>query len=163
MQRQVLVCRHAEATEHYSLQPDFERELTKSGMLQAHQTGHWIRDNFSRVDAIVTSPARRTGATARILAEKLYYDDQDILYVPELYNAGEPKLMEAISTLPDKVKTILLIGHNPGITQLARHLLDKHIGYLEPANVLAIRLELEQWQDIYVGKGELLSHNMNHI
>ncbi|TXK47921.1 phosphohistidine phosphatase [Pontibacter qinzhouensis] len=163
MQRQVLICRHAEAIDHFSLQPDFGRELTKAGMLQAHQTGQWIRDNFSKVDVIVTSPANRASATARILASKLYYDDQHILYVPELYNAGEPKLLQAISTLPDKDKTLLLVGHNPGITQLARHLLDKHITYLEPANVLAISLELEKWEDIYASHGLLLSHNMQHI
>ncbi|WP_187262430.1 SixA phosphatase family protein [Pontibacter beigongshangensis] len=163
MQRQVLICRHAEAVEHFSLRPDFERELTKSGVLQAHQTGHWIRDNFSKVDVIVTSPSKRTSATALILADKLYYDDQHIMYVPELYNAGEPKLLEALSSLPEKAKTILIIGHNPGITQLARHLLNKHIAYLEPANVLAIKLELEKWEDIHVNQGTLLLHNMQHI
>ncbi|WP_114779388.1 SixA phosphatase family protein [Botryobacter ruber] len=156
MQRHILICRHAETEDPYPFQPDFERELTQDGILQAHQTGHWIRDHFSKVDLILASPANRTRATTQILADKVYYAHEEIKYEPELYNGREPQLMQALSELPDKVKAVLLVAHNPGVTQLVRHLSGKRIPYLEPAEAVAVAVDLSSWTDIYITEGEIV-------
>ena len=155
MQRLVLLCRHAETQDPYTLQPDFDRELTKNGILQSRNTGQWIRDNFVKVDYVLASPARRSSLTVRLIAEKLYYAEDRIFFDPELYNARESRLMHSLATLPDKVRSVLLVGHNPGLTSLARSLTDKHIPYLEPADVLAISLDLEKWEEIYYTLGDI--------
>jgi phosphohistidine phosphatase len=160
MQRIVLLCRHAEAYDPFPLQPDFERELTQAGLQQARNTGKWLRENFSKADAILASPATRANATARIIAGRLYFDQEQISYNPDLYNARESQLMRCLGELPDEVRSVLLVGHNPGITRLARELTDDlQLGYLDPAHVVAVALELERWQDIHLSGGLLLSHH----
>lgn len=155
MQRLLVICRHAEPNDPFPLQPDFERELTKNGQHQARITGKWLRDSFQKVDAILSSPAPRAGLTARLVAEKLYFDDEQIQYVPDLYNAKESVLINVLSKLPDKVVRVLLVGHNPGITSLSRTLTGEHVSYLEPAGVYAIKLDLDTWQDLHVQTGKL--------
>ncbi|MDO6391947.1 histidine phosphatase family protein [Pontibacter sp. BT731] len=155
MQRLLVICRHAEPNDPFPLQPDFERELTKNGQHQARITGKWLRDSFQKVDAILSSPAPRAGLTARLVAEKLYFDEEQIQYVPDLYNAKESVLINVLSKLPDKVVRVLLVGHNPGITSLSRTLTGEHVGYLEPAGVYAINLDLDTWQDLHVQTGKL--------
>lgn len=159
MQRTILLCRHAETQDPYPLQPDFERELTPQGSKQAQRTGQWIRDKFGKVDILLASPAHRASATARIIASRLYLDEEHINYDPELYNAREAQLLRSLAALPENVKTVLLVAHNPGITRLARDLSGKHISYMEPAAVIAISLELHAWQDIYTATGVLSSDN----
>ncbi|MCJ8166659.1 histidine phosphatase family protein [Pontibacter sp. E15-1] len=163
MQRTLLICRHAETYEPYPLQPDFERELTPHGLHQANQTGKWLRENFVKIDSLLSSPATRASATARSLASRLYFDTERIAYLPELYNAREAELLHVLGHLPDEAKQVLLVGHNPGITKLARDLTGQQIGYMEPGNVLAITLTLETWEGIHVQTGVLLRHNMEHV
>ncbi|WP_276496141.1 SixA phosphatase family protein [Pontibacter litorisediminis] len=157
MQRIVLLCRHAEAYDPFPLQPDFERELTPAGQQQARNTGKWLREKFSKVDAILASPATRANATARAIAGRLYFDEEQINYNPDLYNAREAYLIKGLGELPDHVKQVLLVAHNPGITRLARELTDElQLGYLDPAGVVAVALDLKQWQDIHITTGHLL-------
>ncbi|WP_299759663.1 histidine phosphatase family protein [uncultured Pontibacter sp.] len=157
MQRIVLLCRHADAYDPFPLQPDFERELTQEGQQQARNTGKWLREKFSKLDAILASPATRANATARIVASKVYFEEEQISYNPDIYIARETQLIKSLGELPDQVKVVLLVAHNPGITRLARELTGEYsLGYMEPAQVMAVALELEQWQDIHAASGCLL-------
>lgn len=155
MQRLLVICRHAEPNDPFPLQPDFERELTKNGQHQARITGKWLRDTFQKVDAILSSPAPRAGLTARLLAEKLYFDEELIEYDPDFYNARESVLVNLLAKLPDHITRVLLVGHNPGITSLSRTLTGEHVGYLDPAGAYAIKLELATWQELHVTTGKL--------
>ncbi|MEJ8756744.1 histidine phosphatase family protein [Pontibacter sp. H259] len=160
MQRFLIICRHAETYEPYPLQPDFERELTPEGIRQAHETGKWIREHYQKADAIVASPARRASDTARILASRLYFDQEQITYDPEIYNPKEAQLLKSLSQLPDSVKKVVLVSHNPALTKLLRSLVNKNLPYLEPAQVAVVAIDLPQWQDIYISSGELVSDNL---
>jgi phosphohistidine phosphatase len=163
MNRQVLICRHAETYDPFPFQPDFERELTPEGLRQASRTGQWLRENFQKVDAILASPARRTSATSKALAAKLYFDADKIFYDPDLYNAKESQLLTSLSNLADNVKIVLVVAHNPGITRLIRTLSDTpQMPYLEPSAVAALNLELTSWEDIFISTGELIKHNFEH-
>ncbi|TPE43227.1 SixA phosphatase family protein [Pontibacter mangrovi] len=161
MQRIVLLCRHAEAVDPFPLQPDFERELTPAGQKQARNTGRWLRENYVKTDAILASPANRANLTARLIAGKLYFDEEQISYNPDLYNARESQLLKSLSELPDHVKQVLLVGHNPGLTRLARDLSGNlQLGYMEPASVVAVALQLPEWQEIYATSGVLLHQHI---
>jgi phosphohistidine phosphatase len=161
MDRLLLICRHAESFEPFPSQPDFERELTPEGFRQAKLTGQWLRDNFQKVDLVLASPARRASATAKELAAKLYFNEEDIFYDPDMYNSKDHLLLQKLSMLPDHYKTVLLVAHNPGITRLIRALSDTpHLPYLEPAQVTAISLSLPVWTDIFLTTGNLVNHNL---
>ncbi|NEM98988.1 SixA phosphatase family protein [Pontibacter burrus] len=156
MQRYLYLCRHAEARDSFLLQPDFERNLTPDGVRQAHETGKWIREHYTTIDAILASPAKRAGATARILASRLYYDEEQIIYDPEIYNPKEAQLLKSISQLPESAQKVVVVSHNPALTQLARSLVNRNLPYLEPGQVYAITAILPQWQDIFITEASLL-------
>ncbi|HEY4650204.1 MAG TPA: histidine phosphatase family protein [Pontibacter sp.] len=162
MRRLLFICRHAETCDPYLLQPDFERELTPEGIRQAHETGRWLREHYQKVDAVVSSPARRAGATARILAGRLYFDEERIQYDPEIYNPKETQLLNSIAKLPTSVSSALVISHNPALTQLLRTLVNKSLPYLETGQVAAVALTLDSWEEIYIASGELLSSNLEY-
>lgn len=155
MQRKILICRHAEAEDPYPLQPDFERELTTQGTQEARKTGMWLREKFGKVDKIISSPAKRASHTARILAGKLYFDEEQIDYQPDLYNAKEHRLVQSLSEVPDDAYTVLLVGHNPGITRFARELTESMVGYLNTAQVVAVEISLESWNQVHYITGTL--------
>ena len=163
MQRKILICRHAEAQEPFPLQSDFERELTSQGGQQARETGLWLRENFGKVDRIVASPAKRAAQTARVIAAKLYYEPEEVDYQPDLYNAHEQQLLNCLCALPPDVKNVLLVGHNPGVTKLVRELTEQMIGYLDTAQVVAVEVYLEKWEDLYITSGNLLHRSGQQV
>jgi len=141
------------------LQSDFERELTPEGIRQAHETGKWLREHYIKTDAILSSPAPRASATARILAGRLYFSDDNILYDPEIYNPREAQLLNSISKLPATVQKVLVVSHNPALTQLLRTLVNKNLAYLEPGQVAVLTIDLSEWQEIHITTGTLLGTN----
>lgn len=161
MQRHLFICRHAETHDPYPLQPDFERELTPEGIRQANETGKWVREQYQKVDVIISSPARRASATAHILANRLYFEHDQIIYDPEIYNPRESQLLKSISQLPDSVKKVLLVSHNPALTQLLRGLTNKSLAYMEPAQVAVVSIEMEHWQDIFITPGDLVGNSLS--
>ena len=161
MQRYVLICRHAETYDPYPLQPDFERELTPEGIRKANETGKWVREKYLKVDAIVASPARRSSATAQIIANRLYFDQDKITYDPEIYNPREAQLLQSLSQLPDSVTKVLIVSHNPALTQMARNLVNSNLGYLEPGQVIVVSIDLEHWQDIYITSGTIAADSFS--
>ena len=161
MQRYVLICRHAETYDPYPLQPDFERELTPEGIRKANETGKWVREKYQKVDALVASPAKRASATAQIIANRLYFDPEKITYDPEIYNPKEVQLLKALSQLPDTIVKVLIVSHNPALTQLARNLVNRSLGYLEPAQTIAVTIDLKHWQDIYITSGVVAADSLS--
>ncbi|GAB3201154.1 phosphohistidine phosphatase [Pontibacter aydingkolensis] len=163
MQRKILICRHGESEDPYPLQPDFERKLTPFGTQQVKDTGVWLRENFAKVDKILSSPAKRTSQTTRIIAAKLYFEEERVDYLPDLYNAKEYELLKCLAALPDNARTVLLVGHNPGVTRLVRELTDKMVGYLDTAQAVSITIDLKSWEEIHFTTGTLSNNTAQQV
>lgn len=109
----LLLWRHAEAEEG---DDDFERALTGRGEKQAKAVARWIRQHQPRHLRIVVSPTVRTRQTADALDQPFDIDRQ---VGPE---ARAPELLAATGW-PDTRGAVLLVGHQPGLGQLASLLL----------------------------------------
>ena len=119
--RRLILFRHAKAKPRAAGEEDFDRALTDRGREDAAIVGQALaRDNLAPDYALV-SPARRTAETwicardsfPRIRAE----------LNRELYNAGPEDIREAIEAVADRCDTLVVVGHNPGLHELAVELL----------------------------------------
>lgn len=110
--------RHAEA--HWqSVGPDGDhgRLLSSRGVQQARGVGHHLRQ--AGIDLILASSARRTMETAAALGL-----DAPIRALDEIYNAGPDNILEQIVGVPEGNRSVLVVGHAPGIPALAHALAD---------------------------------------
>ena len=105
---------------------------------------------------IVSSPAVRALETARIIARKLGYPRKDIAVEDRLYGAGVAELLEVIRNTDESVTTLMLFGHNPGLTELANHLGPRPIPNLPTCGVLHLRFETETWSVVGYARGDEL-------
>lgn len=118
--RTLILLRHAKA-EHGG-GTDHARELAPKGRRQASALGPMLRDTIGRVDLALVSSAARTRQTAEILAGGMditWSDERD-----ELYDAGRGDVLEILRDVPASTRTVLVVGHEPTISQLARYLHD---------------------------------------
>jgi phosphohistidine phosphatase len=105
---------------------DFERPINKRGTRNAMRIGEWMNENNHIPQKIISSPALRAKETIELVTEQISkFNLEDLTYEDELYLAGFTQLIEFINTYKDKVQSLMLVGHNPGIENLVNYLCDK--------------------------------------
>ena len=121
MMRSLLLLRHGEAEPAHSGLEDAQRALTERGRLEAIEAAELIQRSRVRLDLLLASPAARAAQTAHIIAAHLDLP-QAPLFAEHLYLASSEGLLSTLQRCPERVQSLLLIGHNPGVSELARQL-----------------------------------------
>lgn len=115
----LLLLRHAKSNWDDPVLADFDRPLATRGRKAAPSMGRELERRGWRPDAVLVSTAKRTRQTWDLVAAELWAAPQ-----PEfrglLYDASAEQLLAELRQAPAAVKTLLLIGHNPGMEDLAQ-------------------------------------------
>jgi len=120
------IMRHAKSDWSGPQTSDFERPINKRGTKNAMRIGEWMNENNHIPQKIISSPALRAKETIELVTEQISkFNLEDLTYEDELYLAGFTQLIEFINTYKDKVQSLMLVGHNPGIENLVNYLCDK--------------------------------------
>jgi len=119
---QLIIMRHAKSDWSVEGSPDFDRPLTSRGRKAAKQMGQWLKQQPFRIGQILCSPALRAKQTGQLVLEQLSLPQKSILWESRLYEASLLDLIALIHQYGEGVRTLLIIGHNPGLDQLLCHL-----------------------------------------
>jgi phosphohistidine phosphatase len=111
--RTLILMRHASAG-HQGGTRDQDRPLTPAGQRDAAAAGAWISRNVPAVDAVLCSTATRTRQTLAATGISA-----DVRFVDDLYGGGTGDIIGLLQTLPADVRTVLVVGHAPGIPATA--------------------------------------------
>jgi phosphohistidine phosphatase len=103
----------------------------------------WGR-RFGRPDAIVSSPALRAITTARLVAEGLGFPVDGVIVEPRIYDAGTDTLVGLVEALDDRWDRVMLVGHNPALSDLARRL-DPAIASMQPCSLAEFAFDIASW------------------
>ncbi|WP_240148608.1 SixA phosphatase family protein [Diaminobutyricibacter tongyongensis] len=125
IERTLILLRHAKSDWSES-GPDFDRPLAERGLAQAPLAGLWLASRAGRIDVAIVSPARRARETWH-LASAQFASAPPTRFDDRMYAASAQQLLDIVRDVPDDVHTILLVGHNPGIEQLASLLADEDV------------------------------------
>lgn len=144
--KHLYIIRHAKSSWKDSSIPDIERPLNKRGKISAPVIGNALSSKGTKVDLIICSPAKRTKQTAQIIAEKIGYKNE-IIFIDKLYAADLFEILAQLKGIDEAIKNLMVVGHNPGITDLLNFLSNSNIDNIPTCGV--IKLEIEKpWKDI---------------
>jgi phosphohistidine phosphatase len=121
--RTLVLLRHAKAETPGEL-PDFERRLTTRGESDADAAGSWLADQRLRPDLVLCSAARRTRQTWQGVSVALTQADPEagspeVHYEQGLYDGGRTEVIDLLRAVPDQVRTVLVVGHNPTMSEVS--------------------------------------------
>jgi phosphohistidine phosphatase len=121
--RTLVLLRHAKAETPGDL-PDFERRLTPKGESDADAAGSWLADERLHPDLVFCSPATRTRQTWQGVSIALAQAQQgggapEVRYEPGLYAGGRTEVFDLLRVVPEQVRTVLVVGHNPTVSQVS--------------------------------------------
>ncbi|MFK7821425.1 MAG: histidine phosphatase family protein [Planctomycetaceae bacterium] len=140
----LLLIRHAKSSWDNPAMDDHERPLNKRGLKTAPRMGQLIADEGLKPDIIVSSTAVRAATTAEVIAEECGYD-RDIQFTDDLYLAPPSAYLDLLSTLPDDYNSAMLVGHNPGISELVSSMCGEHVD-MPTAALAHTQSENQSWK-----------------
>jgi phosphohistidine phosphatase len=164
--KRLYILRHAKAAPAGPGEDDHARALTLRGIADAEAMAHYLRKTGALPDRVMVSTAARTLQTADLVLRELEApprpDCRDTLYL-----APAGRILDLIQAAPPRAEAVMVIGHNPGLEELAAFLAREPVrrkererrGVLEekfPTCALAVLdFELDRWRDIQPGEGKL--------
>ncbi len=161
--RTLYLLRHAKSSWTDERLPDHDRPLDRRGERAATLVGVYFGQRGVRPSLVLCSSARRTRETLDRLLPHLD-PAPEVRVDRELYLAGPGELLARIAEAPDEVEELLLLGHNPGIAELAFRLAGsgdrdarQRLAHKYPTGACAeLRFGARCWRDLASGGGELV-------
>jgi phosphohistidine phosphatase len=160
--KSLTLLRHAKSGWDDPVTRDFERPLNPRGRRAARIVGAEMKARGLAFELVLASPARRVVETLDEIADG--YGAIERRYDERLYLAAAATLLDIVRHAPDDVGRLLLVGHNPGLEELALRLArrdgDALRGEVEikyPTGTVAeIELPVEHWMDVKQGAGRIV-------
>jgi phosphohistidine phosphatase len=108
--RLLLVLRHAKSSWDDPDLEDHERPLAPRGRQAAELLRRWLRAQAVHPALVLCSTARRARETLELVDP-----DGERVYEPGLYEASAAELIERLRDIPDRIGSVMLVGHNPAV------------------------------------------------
>jgi phosphohistidine phosphatase len=152
--RRLILLRHAKSSWSAPELADHDRPLSKRGERDAPLMAKRLERLDERPAMILTSDAQRALRTAKIVAKHLGVESLRV--EPQLYLATPERLLAVVGQQDDSLPSLLVVAHNPGLTELANQLLPKlDLDNLPTSGVVAIDFEARAWARVAHERGTL--------
>ncbi len=141
--RTLVILRHAQAEEQKQGQRDFDRHLTAAGERQAVASARRLRAQGFVPQLVLASAAARTQRTAELAIAQLQADTP-LQLESDMYSASAGELLAIIRRVPADVTRLLVVGHNPGVSELGKRVGDHgDVTGLTTAGFYRVRLDAD--------------------
>jgi phosphohistidine phosphatase len=154
MTRTLILMRHAKSSWDDHTLPDHDRPLNKRGIRSAKALGQWLAEQTWQPDQALVSTATRTRETFEDLNLPIAAE-----FTRSLYHANSAEMQMVLETATGQ--TVLMIGHNPGLSEFARDMVTKpakHTRFTDfPTGATAIiAFDIDDWDQVETGTGDVI-------
>ena len=146
--KRLILLRHGKSSWSDDGMPDSERPLSSRGERDAPRMGARLRERGIRPDLVLSSPALRARSTARLVAQAIDYPADAIRLEASLYLAAPEEILAVVAEQADAIDCLLVVGHNPGLTDLTNLLLPElELANLPTAGTVVVDCATERWAE----------------
>ncbi|HDJ33646.1 MAG TPA: histidine phosphatase family protein [Bacteroidetes bacterium] len=149
--KRLIIARHAKSDWSFTERDDIDRPLKDRGISDACIMGRRMKKTNTIPDLILSSPALRTIHTALIYARELEFDLSALRLNESIYHASGNKLLRLVESLPEKVHSVMIVGHNPAFTDLANHFLPEPVENVPTAGLVILDFQATSWKEVSPG------------
>lgn len=146
--KKVYIVRHAKSSWREIELEDIDRPLKQKGVEAAYDLGFKLKQKNELPDAILSSPATRAIHTAIILARVLQFSMHQIEINGQLYESGIDSLTDCIKKTGNQLSSVMLVGHDPGLTSLVNHMARLNLEKINTAGAICLQFDCAAWEEI---------------
>ncbi len=156
-EKTLILVRHAKSSWKDSTLNDIQRPLNKRGNKDAPKMGEHMASKGLLPEVIFSSPGLRALTTARLISVKIGITPKDINIDDKIYTFNSDQLLNVISKLKDKYDKVMIVGHNPAITDTVNYLTGSNIDNVPTCGVAVLKFKTDSWKDTYKNRAILKS------
>ena len=147
MPKSLYLLRHAKAIAGGILGSDADRSLSERGVRDAIKLARKLAKKELLLDLILMSPSVRTMSTGQIISSELHTPHSHLVVNKSLYAAEKMALLKVISRISNKVDRLMIVGHNPGLMNLASLLAGEPLS-MKTCSLIKFSFDFEDWHAI---------------
>ncbi len=148
------ILRHAKSSWKDLALADFERPLNKRGKRDAPFMAKKFQEKGHTPDLILSSPSTRTRLTVEAFSQAL--PTTQVRFEEGIYEAHAQNLLKLIRKQASEIASLMLVGHNPGLTDLVNYFATDHIDNVPTTGLLQFELSAESWQQVDAQSAQLI-------
>lgn len=142
------IVRHAKSSWDFPNLPDYERPLLEIGRVKTRMIIQFLKEQHTKPGLILCSHATRARETAAMIAEELTYPIEGIHIESSIYHGNEDDLFNLICALPDEHDSVMIVGHNPTLTNFVNQLIEEPIDWLPTSACACFVFKTDLWEKI---------------
>ena len=159
----LFILRHAKSSWDEVPLPDFDRPLNGRGRRAAPVMGKYIRKRYGTPELVQCSTAIRAEETLERMLPEMG-GKPVITKEPRLYLAKKSTMLSVLNRVKGDPKSILMIGHSPGIERFAADLIGEGDAKMRrlltskypTAALTVVKLDVDKWKQAAFGDGKLV-------
>lgn len=152
--KELIFVRHAKSDWGTEFLKDIDRPLNERGYRDAYFLSEWYTKNKKKPALILASTATRALNTALIFARAFDLEPEYFQLEQNIYEAGTEKILSILKKQDKIHDSIMLFGHNPGITNTCNILSDDlFFDEIPTCGIVSYKLEIHNWSDLKAKKG----------
>ena len=153
--KKLYIVRHAKSSWENSFLADDERPLNNRGKKDAPIMAQHLKGVISPPEKIISSHAIRAYDTALIFAEAFEIEEEEVIIHKKMYHASLNDLFQEVTLFDDAIDSIMLFGHNPGLTEFVNKISGSSIDNISTCGVAGIFFDVDSWQNLNHIRGSL--------
>jgi len=122
MNKTIYLARHAKSSWDSGVSKDFGRPLSGRGQRDAIRMGEALNERGWKPQKIISSPALRAQQTCLVYCQSLDIPSDNIVWNRDIYAAYTVTLLHILTSQPESIESLMLVGHNPAMEDLLEHL-----------------------------------------
>jgi len=141
----VYLMRHGKSSWEVPGLPDRERPLLPQGIERTEKRARQLRERGVQLDAVWTSDAVRAAQTAEIVRNVFDLAKGRVFVEPVIYDAEHVNdLRRIVRSIPDEFETVLLVGHNPVLTEFAQRFTYDLLDEMKTSQIIEVGVGREE-------------------
>ncbi len=146
--------RHAKTEPGRAGQEDWDRELEARGRRDVPEMARQLKGRHPTPSLIISSPAVRAIATAKLFAKELRLPASLIVEDEQLYLASPKVMLSVVQLRGASSSHLVIVGHNPGITEFGDRLsAERSLDNMPTCSMYTLEFDIKDWSEIQWGSG----------
>jgi phosphohistidine phosphatase len=149
------IVRHAKSSWKFIDLQDIDRPLKRKGTQDAFLIAEKLSEQKIAPQHVLSSPAVRAYETAKIFCNALSFNKENVEINSSIYNAAVEELQTILLNIDNKLNSVMLFGHDPGLTNFVAYLTKQSYEKIPTSGVVSIQFEVDSWNKISEHSGKI--------
>ena len=141
--KKLIIIRHCKSSWSDLTLNDFDRPLNNRGVQDGNLMSKELSKIIDNVDLLISSSSKRTRLTADFFIKLIKINK--ISFIDDLYHSSSENIISKLKKISNTYESIMVIGHNPGLTDLVNKLTSINLYNLPTCGVAIVNLNIKNW------------------